>query len=213
MRLTRTNAQGAVAVTDGHAADDHRRPCRRGDAGIAAVCLMSVQPSGPGGGVIFTDPGLSKDLRPLARVRRRACFLTCWRSQFLWAGPVAGNAWRRATATMRHTTDGQCRGRKQGCGPGQGTCAGVTAKTSPHRRRGISRDSCEPQPAGRLVADSADLAAQHRVLVPERQEFGIFARFALGRHHQTSEQAASEQADSREDHPAMMSARRPGQIG
>ena len=124
-----------------------------------------------------------------------------------------GNAWRRATATMRHTTDGQCRGRKQGCGPGQGTCAGVTAKTSPHRRRGISRDSCEPQPAGRLVADSADLAAQHRVLVPERQEFGIFARFALGRHHQTSEQAASEQVDSREDHPAMMSARRPGQIG
>ena len=74
--------------------------------------------------------------------------------------------------------DGQCRGGKQGYGPGQGTCAGVTAKTSPHRRRGISRDSCKPQP-GRLVADPADLAAQHRVLVPERQEFGIFARFTL----------------------------------
>jgi hypothetical protein len=31
----------------------------------------------------------------------------------------------------------------------------------------------EPQPVGGLVPDPADLAAQHRVLVPEHQEFGI----------------------------------------
>jgi hypothetical protein len=32
----------------------------------------------------------------------------------------------------------------------------------------------EPQPVTRLVADPADLAAQHRVLVPEHQEFASF---------------------------------------
>jgi hypothetical protein len=31
----------------------------------------------------------------------------------------------------------------------------------------------EPQPVARLVPDPADLAAQHRVLVSQHQEFGI----------------------------------------
>ena len=98
MRLTRADVQGAVAVTDGRAADDHRRPCRRKDAGSAAACLMSIQPSGPGEDVIFTDPGLSQDLRPLVRARRKAGFLMCRPSQFLRAGRLAGNACRRAAA-------------------------------------------------------------------------------------------------------------------
>src|SRR6266496_6484883 len=59
---------------------------------------MSIRPSGPGEDVIFTGPGLSQDLRPLVRARRKAGFLTCRRSQFLRAGRVAGNAWRRAAA-------------------------------------------------------------------------------------------------------------------
>jgi hypothetical protein len=35
------------------------------------------------------------------------------------------------------------------------------------------RQCREPQPVARLVADPADLAAQHGVLVPEHQKFGI----------------------------------------
>jgi hypothetical protein len=73
----------------------------------------------------------------------------------------------------------------------------------------------EPQPAGRLAADPADLAAQHRVLVPEHQELGIPGRLTPGQHHQAAEQTACEQADHREDHSAMIPARKtalPGQI-
>ena len=56
----------------------------------------------------------------------------------------------------------------------------------------------EPQPVGRLVADPADLAAQHRVLVPEHQQLGILGHLTPGQHHQAVEQAAHEQvADSR----------------
>ena len=83
--------------------------------------------------------------------------------------------------------DRGCRGRSSGTPP-----AGVVpfaADQSPvpgqQRRRGHREHLApfaagdrpgkrrEPQPAGRLVADPADLAAQHRVLVPEHQEFGI----------------------------------------
>jgi len=77
--------------------------------------------------------------------------------------------------------------------------AGVTAKTSPHRRRGMSRDSAASHSRSGLVADPADLAAQHRVLVPEHQELGVPGRLAPGQHHQAVEQAAREQVD-REDH-------------
>jgi catechol 2,3-dioxygenase-like lactoylglutathione lyase family enzyme len=47
--------------------------------------------------------------------------------------------------------------------------SGTASRSGPYGRvRGRSR-----RHAGRLVADPADLAAQHRVLVPEHQEFGI----------------------------------------
>jgi hypothetical protein len=64
----------------------------------------------------------------------------------------------------------------------------------------------EPQPAGRLAADPAGLAAQHRVLVPEHQELGVPGRLAPGQHHQAAGQTASEQAGHREDHSAMLPA-------
>jgi hypothetical protein len=85
---------------------------------------------------------------------------------------------------------------------------GVTTNTSAHRRRGISRDSAEShsRSAG-WVADPADLAAQHRVLVPEHQELGVLGHLTLGQHHQTAEQTANEQVDDREDHSAMISTR------
>jgi hypothetical protein len=63
---------------------------------------------------------------------------------------------------------------------------------------------------GRLVADPAALAAQHRVLVPEHQELGILGHLTLGQHHQAGEETANEQIDDREDHSAMIPARKTG---
>jgi len=51
----------------------------------------------------------------------------------------------------------------------------------------------EPQPVGWLVADPADLAAQHRVLVPEHQELGVLGRLTPGQ-HQAAEQTAHDEA-------------------
>jgi hypothetical protein len=65
----------------------------------------------------------------------------------------------------------------------------------------------KPQPVGRLVADPAGPAAQHRVLVPEYQEFGVLGHLTPGQHHQTAEQTANEQVDDREDHSAMIPTR------
>ena len=68
----------------------------------------------------------------------------------------------------------------------------VTVNTPPHRPRRISRDSAaSPQPVGRLVADLVGLAAQHRVLVPEDQEFGILGQFTR---HSTIRQPSRERA-------------------
>jgi hypothetical protein len=55
-----------------------------------------------------------------------------------------------------------------------------------------------------LVADPADLAAQHRVLVPEYQQLGVLGHLPPGQHHQAAQQTAHEQVDSREDHSAMI---------
>jgi hypothetical protein len=85
------------------------------------------------------------------------------------------------------------------------------------RRRGHGEHSCppvpgdqpgqrrEPQPAGRLIADPADLTAQHRVLVLEHQKLGILGRFTPGCHQHAAGQAANEYVD----HLAMMAACRP----
>ena len=51
----------------------------------------------------------------------------------------------------------------------------------------------KPQPVGRLVADPADLAAQHRVLVAKYQELGVLGHVTPGQHHQAAEQTANEQ--------------------
>jgi transposase len=89
---------------------------------------------------------------------------------------------------------------------------GVTANTSPHRRREDQPGQCrEPEPVTLPVADPADLAAQHHVLVPEHEEFGILGHLTPGQHHHTAEQTAHEQVAHCEDHPAMISARKPGQ--
>jgi hypothetical protein len=80
--------------------------------------------------------------------------------------------------------------------PGEQRCRGhreYVAPSPPGDQPGQCR---EPQPVGRLVADPADLAAQHRVLVPEHQEFGILGHLTPGQHHQAAEQAAREQVEN-----------------
>ena len=58
----------------------------------------------------------------------------------------------------------------------------------------------KPQPVARLVANPADLAAQHSVVVSQYQELGILGLPTLGQHHQTIQQTAHKQVDGREDH-------------
>ena len=65
----------------------------------------------------------------------------------------------------------------------------------------------KPHPVGRLVADPAGLAAQHRVLVPKYQELGVLGHLTPGQYHQTTEQTANEQVDDRKDHSAMIPTR------
>jgi hypothetical protein len=66
----------------------------------------------------------------------------------------------------------------------------------------------EPQSVGWLVTDSADLTAQHHVLVPQHQEFGILGHLTPGQHHQAAQQAAHEQVGDGEDHSAMIPTRK-----
>jgi hypothetical protein len=64
--------------------------------------------------------------------------------------------------------------------------AGVTGKISVQRLRGRSRASAANHTRpGRLVPDPASVAAQHRVLVPEHQQFSILRQVLT--EHQDSE--------------------------
>jgi hypothetical protein len=98
------------------------------------------------------------------------------------------------------------------CSP---TCARPAAdarRASPGQREHLtppaagnqSRQYCQPQPVARLVADPADLAAKHRVLVPEHQELGVLGHLVPGQHHQAAEQTTNEQVNDRNDHSAMI---------
>src|SRR5205807_10374621 len=69
-----------------------------------------------------------------------------------------------------------------------------------------ARQCRQPQPVARFVTDSADLAAQDHVLVPEHQELGILGHLVPGQHHQIAEQTTYEQVDNRNDHSAMIPA-------
>jgi hypothetical protein len=95
--------------------------------------------------------------------------------------------------------------------PGQQRRRGHREHLAPPAPGDQPRQCRKPQPAGWLVADPADLTAQHRVLVAEDQELGILGHLTPGQHHQTGEHTAQEQVDAREDHSVMIPARKPGQ--
>ena len=65
---------------------------------------------------------------------------------------------------------------------------------APEHCSGRARSSNRPPPQ---VADLADLAAEHRLLVPEHRELGILGHLALRQHHQAAEQTTNDQVDDR----------------
>jgi hypothetical protein len=117
--------------------------------------------------------------------------------------------------------DRGCRGRPSGTPPaGVVPVAGDQPPVPGEQRRGGHREDLtppvpgdqfgqcrEPQPVARLLADPADLTAQHHVLVPQNQEFGILGHLTPGQHHQAAQQTAHKQVDGREDHSGMIPAR------
>ena len=144
------------------------------------------------------------------------------RSATGWSGR-GGRSWRLPWGRRpdHELADRDCRGRPSGT-----PSAGVVpfAGDQPpvpgeQRRRGHSEDltppapgdqpeQCrEPEPVARLVANPADLAVQHRVIVPQHQEFGIPGHLTPGQHHQATQQTALKQVDGREDHSGMIPAR------
>ncbi|GAA3485074.1 hypothetical protein GCM10018966_096060 [Streptomyces yanii] len=59
----------------------------------------------------------------------------------------------------------------------------------------------EPDPVGGLVADPGDLPAQHRVLMPERENFRIFGHTAAQYGSGHGDQIPDERGDDRQRHP------------
>ena len=90
--------------------------------------------------------------------------------------------------------------------PGEQRRRGHHEHLTPPTAGNQSRQCREPQPVARLVTDSANLAAQDYVLVPEHQKLGIFGHLVPGQHHQIAEQTTYEQVDNRNDHAAMIPA-------
>ena len=189
---------------------------RENAAGLRGQELLPGRARAAGCGV---DPGVMQDLPhrgggdPVAEL-----------DEFALHAPVPPRRIVRRDAD-HELADRGCRGRPSGTPP-----AGVVpfaCDQSPvpgeQRRRGHREHlapplpgdqpgQCrEPQPVRRLVADPADLAAQHRVLVPEHQELGILGHLTPGQHHQAAEQTAHEQVDDREDHSAMIPTRKTAQ--
>jgi hypothetical protein len=89
--------------------------------------------------------------------------------------------------------------------------AGVTGKTPAQRSRGISRVSAgEPHSVGGLVPYPPGVPAQHRVLVPERQQFSLLGQVPA--EHQDGEGGykANYQVDDLERHSASQPPPPPG---
>jgi hypothetical protein len=74
----------------------------------------------------------------------------------------------------------------------------------------LARSSSSSKDVETLVLrHESDLAAQHGILVPQHQEFGVVGQLAPAQHDHAAEQAAHHQVSDREENPAMISARRP----
>ena len=67
----------------------------------------------------------------------------------------------------------------------------------------------EPHPVARLVPYPAGVPAQHRVLVPEHEQLGIFRPVAAEHQDGQAEYPARQQVDDLEQHPASQPSLRP----
>ena len=67
----------------------------------------------------------------------------------------------------------------------------------------------EAHPVGRLVSHPADVAAQHRVLMPEHQQLSGFRSVAAERQDSHTEEPARQQVGDLEQHPASQPASSP----
>ncbi len=80
--------------------------------------------------------------------------------------------------------------------------AGVTGKVSVRPAGKKPGQRGEQHPVGRLVPDPAGLAAEHRVLVPEHQQFSSLRPVAAEHQGSHAEYPARQQIDDLEQHPA-----------
>ena len=88
--------------------------------------------------------------------------------------------------------------------------AGATGKISAQRLQGYEPcQRCEPHPVSWLVPDPADVAAQHRVLMPEYQQLSILHRVPADCQDSQAEYPANQQVDDLEQHPASQPSPRP----
>jgi hypothetical protein len=90
--------------------------------------------------------------------------------------------------------------------PGERCRRGHRERLGPPASGDQPRQGGEPQPVGWLMTDPADLAAQHRVLVPEHQELGVLGRLTPSQHLEAGEQTACDQVDAQGDRSGMISA-------
>ena len=81
--------------------------------------------------------------------------------------------------------------------------AGVTAKTSVQRLRGMSRASAASHTrSARLVPYPVGVAAQHRVLMPEHQQFSVLRQVFTECQDSQAKYPANQQVDDLEQHLA-----------
>jgi hypothetical protein len=71
------------------------------------------------------------------------------------------------------------------------------------------RQRGEPYPVSRVVPDPADMAAEHRVLVPEHQQLSSLCPVAAEHQRSRTQDPARQQVDDLEQHPASQPSRRP----
>jgi hypothetical protein len=197
--------------------------CTKPAARMPRACAVrNCLQVGPGRRGCWIDPGVMKDLPHCGRRD-----LVAGLDELAVHAPVAPGGIIHRHADHERADRG-CRGRPSRTPPARiipSTCDQPPVPGEQRRRchgehlcpatPGDQPGQCRtPQPVARLVADPADLTAQHRVLMPQHQQLGVLGHLTPASHHQASEQAARKQADDRENHPAMISnpAARRGEI-
>jgi hypothetical protein len=93
--------------------------------------------------------------------------------------------------------------------PGQERRGRHGEDASPAPARYVPCQRGEPHPVARLVPYPAGVSAQHRVLVPEHEQLGIFRPVAEKRQDSQAEYPARQQVDDLEQHPASQPSLRP----